>query len=273
MKTLKLAVLTLALALMSSVASAQTGTALTSTTLVSNLGASATSFALSSVSGITATGAGINNPNGGTSQGIGNITSLYIDRELMQVVGVNSTAKTVTVLRGVGGTQSAQHSATYSIVIIVPASQIFDYDPSGYCATITGQQAPFNTPPQYSPWINQRTGQQFICSTVTSTWVPGFGNPGNLVPLGLTTATTGATITPTGPYFQQSGTTALVTINLPAMAQNGTQITIEFTGSASGLTWTAAGNISAAGTATTTLSNVVFTYNAATSKWIPSRLS
>ena len=38
-------------------------------------------------------------------------------------------------------------------------------------------------------------------------------------------------------------------------------------------TWTAAGNISAAGTVTTAGTSVVFNYDAATGKWSPSRVA
>jgi hypothetical protein len=87
---------------------------------------------------------------------------------------------------------------------------------------------------------------------------------------------TGATIAPAifGPdtAMHFTGTTALVTITLPSGVL-ATQITLIFDGSASGLTWTAAGNISVAGTATTAKSAVTFFYDPSTSKWIPSRLA
>jgi len=87
---------------------------------------------------------------------------------------------------------------------------------------------------------------------------------------------TGATITPTatgnGSLTHFTGTTALVTINVPT-GTLCTEITLVFDGSGSGLTWTAAGNISVAGTATTAKSSVTFRYDVSTSKWIPSRLA
>jgi hypothetical protein len=87
---------------------------------------------------------------------------------------------------------------------------------------------------------------------------------------------TGTPITPTvygnGAMIHFTGTTALVNITLPTGVL-ATEVTLIFDGSGSGLTWTAAGNISVAGTATTAKSSVTFRYDVSTAKWIPSRLA
>src|SRR6202161_2234110 len=271
-KNIKAVLLILAALLFPTFASAQGGTALTYTTTSAIVTAGSSSFQLASVTGISGFGRGINSPTGGTVAN-DNITDIYIDRELMQVISVNTTAKTVFVLRGQGGSQAAAH-ASGANVIIGPPSAFLDYDPEGYCAAITGvpginQQ--YGNPPQYTPWINQRTSNQWICSTVTSVWVPGYGNPGvSGTPAGLTTAAASATTTlPSGPLFTVTGTTAIATITLPSGFQNGQSITIRFSGVD---TWTAAGNIAVAGTNTTAGTYVTFTYNTATSKWSPSRV-
>ena len=60
---------------------------------------------------------------------------------------------------------------------------------------------------------------------------------------------TGATIAPPGAgTYHFTGTTALVNITKPAGLISGGSVTLVFDGSAAGLTWTAAGNISVAGT-------------------------
>lgn len=196
----------------------------------------------------------------------GNLTDIYVDRELMQVISVNTTAKTVQVIRGVSGTQASAHiSGALVLAAAPPAFQ--NYDPEGSC---TQSSVPAN------PWINTRTGNQFQCSAKTGQWVAGFGNPGtSAVPQGLTADVTGATITPTGPYAQFTGTTALVTITAPTTMDTNKAITVTlvFTGSGNGLTWTNGGNIGVAGTSTTAGSSVTFTWNSATSKWVPSRLA
>jgi hypothetical protein len=77
------------------------------------------------------------------------------------------------------------------------------------------------------------------------------------------------TITATGDRFHVTGTTATATINLPPGFVEGS-ITII----ADAIwTWTAAGNIAAAGTVTTAGTSVVFNYDAATGKWSPSRVA
>jgi hypothetical protein len=270
MKTLKLAVLALAALLLPSLSLGQTGTALTITTTTAIVNQGSTSFALTSVTGITGVGA-INNAVGGTTGGNANTTDLYIDRELMQVVSVNTTAKTVTVLRGQGGSQASPH-ASGAVVYAGPPQAFLNFDPEGYCGGATGTGFGPTNPGQFNPTINQRTSMQWICSTVTKVWVAGFGNPGvsGTIP-GLTTAVASATtIATTGPFFTVTGTTAIATITAPANIQDGQSITIKFSGVD---TWTAAGNIAVLGTNTTAGTYVTFTWNATTSKWSPSRVA
>src|SRR5262249_32247788 len=116
---------------------------------------------------------------------------------------------------------------------------------------------------------------QWLCSSVTNTWVPGFGNPGvsgvQVQPTAASAISSNA-ITPSGPLIHVTGTTVLKTITLPATFQNGS-VTLIFDGSGSGLTWDATGNINVAGTSTTAGSAVTFTYDRSISKWIPSRLA
>lgn len=77
------------------------------------------------------------------------------------------------------------------------------------------------------------------------------------------------TIVATGKKFHVTGTTATATITPPSNFVEG-DITIVADGV---WTWTAAGNILVAGTVTTAGGSVTFTYDAATSKWYPSRLA
>src|ERR1700684_3468927 len=163
-KHIKAVLITLAVLFAPFASYAQTGTALTSTTLSATIGAGVQSFQLASVTGISGFGPGINYPPGGTTAD-GNITDLYIDRELFQVISVNTTAKTVVVLRGQGGSQAAAHISGANVIIGTPSAFI-DYDPEGYCGVVTGAEGNqlFNTPPIYNPWINQRTSNQWICS-------------------------------------------------------------------------------------------------------------
>lgn len=269
MKTLKLAVLTLALALIPSLAFGQT--AATQTTLSANISSGQTVFTLASVTGITGQGA-INNPTGGVSGGNAITTDLYIDRELIAVVSVNTTAKTVSVLRGQGGSQASAHASGVMVLAATPQA-FFNYDPEGYCGSTIINNQPGNPgqPPAYTPWINQRTSAQWLCSSVTNTWVPGFGNPGTSgTPIALTAlvADAAGTVTPSGPLFRMGGGTNAVTgfvipVGCNATAVGGCSFTVIPT---TAWTWTTAGNIATSGTA---VANhvIIFTWNASTSKF------
>lgn len=225
------------------------------TTLSANVTAGQVSFGLASVTGIS-----------GQSTSTG--TMLFIDRELVQVVSVNTTAKTVVVQRGVGGTQASPHKSGIKVIAAsAPAFQA--YDPQGTC---TASATPA------SPWINYKTSNQWLCSSVVGVWVPGFGNPGvSGTPVRVTAAVTSASsITPSGPLFHVTGTTQIATITLPS-AFTGGCFTAIMDGSGSGLTWTTGGNIAVAGTATTAGSSVTFCWDSAANSgngfWYPSRLA
>jgi hypothetical protein len=276
MRTLKLAVLTIAALLLPALSLGQT--VLTQTTISANIGHGTTSFQLASVTGITGTGA-INNAVGGTVGGNANTTDLYIDRELMQVVTVNTTGKTVTVLRGQGGSQASAH-ASGAMVLAGPPGAFFNYDPEGYCGTATNIGAGSQSqPPQYTPWINQRTGAQWLCSSITNTWVPGFttaqGSSSATLTQTATVAAAAGVLLPSGPLFVISGSGAITGFTIPvgcnATAVGGCTITV-IAAAGSTWTWTAAGNIMTAGTGTAG-HTFTFTWSASLSKFVPSALT
>lgn len=99
----------------------------------------------------------------------------------------------------------------------------------------------------------------------------GFGCAGNVVIGGYLKESVGAnvasatTITPTGPIFHVTGTTAIATINLPFTGFTGT-ITLIPDGI---FTTTTAGNIALASTAVVSRA-LTMTYDTGTSKWYPS---
>lgn len=78
-----------------------------------------------------------------------------------------------------------------------------------------------------------------------------------------------ATIAPTHGIHRVTGTTAIVTITLPSADFAGSIILQ----AAAIWTWTAAGNISVAGTVTAAGGTVIFTYLPALGKWCPSRVA
>lgn len=259
--------------------SAQTGQALTQTTTVAIISAGQNCFTLTSVAGISGFGPGINNPVAGTSAGTGNITDIYIDRELMQVVSTNTAAKVVCTLRGQGSSQASPHQAG-TMVLIGPPGAFFNYDPEGYCGGPVGGVnfggGPSN-PPQFTPWVNQRTGSQWLCSTISSTWVPGFINPlaGDFPGQTTTVPAAAGVVVPSGPLFIISGAGAITGFTVPVGCNANAVGACSFTviaAAGSTWTWTAAGNIMTAGTGTAG-HMFTFTWSASLSKFVPSALA
>ena len=80
--------------------------AFTATTLSGAINATQTSFGLTAVTNVVAA----NGPVGGGSW-------LFVDKELMTVISVNTTTLVVGVLRGQGGTQAVAHGNTGSVLI------------------------------------------------------------------------------------------------------------------------------------------------------------
>lgn len=223
-----------------------------------------TQVTLNSVTGVTAAA------NATTGQFT---TYLYIDRELMGVIGVNTTTKVVTVVRGLSPTVAQDHVIN-TMVLISPAGGLVSQgggfqtvDPQGNCTTASTM---------FTPWVNVQSGLQWLCSTITKTWVPGFGNPGNSqAPLAVTVAVASAAgaILPSGPLFHVTG----------ALAVTGFTVPVGFNGTAAGggcfiiipdgtFTWTTAGNIALAGTAVVN-KQLQFCWDATNSKWVPSYIA
>jgi hypothetical protein len=279
-KTLRKAVLILALALGFALPSlAQT--ALTQTTLSSAVsgpalysGTSATidqNVFLASVSGISAP----------TLPGTP-VSIIYVGREAMGVFAVNASVKSVGVFRGYLGTQAAPHPSGDMVLISNVYSTTSQYGanpvPSGFFQQdppIGGACTAANTPT--TPWVNILTGAQWLCSTITGTWVPGFQNPWAIDSASQTATVPAAagTVLPTGPLFVISGAGAITGFTVPvgcnATAVGGCSFTV-IAAAGSTWTWTAAGNIMTAGTGTAG-HTFTFTWSASLSKFVPSSLS
>lgn len=196
-----------------------------------------------------------------SSQGGQFASELYVDRELMGVISVNTTTKVVQVVRGIEGTQVSDH-ASGTMVLAGPPSAFQKYDPAGSCTTASTL---------FTPWVNTVNGAQWLCSTITLTWAPGFNNP--LVPIvniPNTAVASATTILPTGPLFHLTGTTSVVNVTQPvgcnATAQGGCQFTAICDGVC---TWSAAGNIAVAAGTVVAGTAITFIWDAKNSKWVP----
>ncbi len=214
-------------------------TALTQTTLSAAITASQDRFNVASATGISAG------------------TMLYIQDfhapvgELVQVASVSGTS--LRVYR----TQRPVAHASGARVIIAPTPVAFyTQNPTGACtAALTA----------YTPYINTNTGEQWLCSSVTGTWVRGWqAMPGESGPVTAVASAAGA-ITPSGPLFHITGTAAITGFTLPVGYAGGPFCVIP-----DGIfTTTTASNIALASTAVVSRT-LCFTYDAVTAKFYPS---
>ena len=161
---------------------------LTQTTLSSAIATGAVqTFTVASATGITVSPA----------------TYLYVEQEAMLVLAVNGTA--ITVARGQNTTKAAGHP-TAAMVLIGSPDWFSDTDPTGACVTASTKTAPH---------VNVLTGKEWLCSTITLSWVPGFQN--TTLPARVTAAVASAAglITPSGPLFHVTGTAAITGFTIP----------------------------------------------------------
>lgn len=200
-------------------------TALTSTTLSNAITANQTSFVVASATGMEVNGFIYVIDKGASNKG-----------ELMKIKTISST--TLTVDRISTGTQKAHPTGSY-VVISAPGTQkgvsFPSGNPGGSCTAASTA---------VTPYINITTGEDWLCSTSSLAWVPGFNNPR---PKGMTAtvASAAGAITPSGPYFHVTGTAAVTGFTLPVGFTSGNFCIIPD----GAFTWTTAGNIAVAGTA------------------------
>ena len=134
-------------------------------------------------------------------------TVLYVDNEAMFVNSVSTTGNIVGVTRGYAGTKAFGHP-TGAMVLVAPPQAFISYEPSGSC---TNGQGLF----LYSPIVNVVSGNQWICSTVTGKVVPGFANAADQPQVTTAVASAAGKITPSGPLFHITGTSAITGFNVP----------------------------------------------------------
>lgn len=131
-----------------------------------------------------------------------------IDNEGFSIVSVNSGAGNIVIApRGYAGTLAMPHLSG-SMVLVGPPAAFIGFDPSGSCTNGSGLFA-------YSPIVNLKNGNQWLCSSVTGKVVPGYGNVS--APPAPTTAVASAAgkVTPSGPIFHITGTSAITGFNIP----------------------------------------------------------
>jgi hypothetical protein len=185
---------------------------------------------------------------------------MYVDRELMTVLAVNGTE--ITVARGAAGTAAAGHRSG-AMVLSGNPTWFFDHDPQGDC-TLS---------PLVTPYVNVSNGLQWLPSSITQEWVPGFQNLAESPVVTAAVASAAGVVLPSGPLFHITGALAITGFTIPvgcdATAVGGSQFSVIPDGT---FTWTAAGNIALAGTAVVN-KLLTFTWDATNSKWIPSYIA
>lgn len=268
--TLKLSVAVLTLLLVPQFVHAQQYT-LGQTTLSAAVTKDATQIQVASATGINGYGPNlqpiISNP-------VNPQSNVFIDREEIEIRSVSATL--LQVRRGVNGTTASAH-ASGAMVLSGPAIVFYTNDPGGTPASpgyvSGGSCTKANT--LVTPWLNVRSGGQWLCSTVTNTWVPGFGNGANPSSSTVTTAVASAAgqVTPSGPLFHITGGLAITGFLIPvgcnATAVGGCSFQVIPDGT---FTWTSANNIAIAGTAVVN-KIITFLWDATNSKWVPNVLS
>jgi len=247
MKTLKLVAL---IGLLSFGVQAQQNT-LTKTTLSAATGARDTVFKLASVTNVNA------------ASGSTPASMLYVVDpgesigQLVQVASVSGTNVTI-VPRGSGASGNAHKSGAMVLVAAQP-NWFYNYNPTGPCTTASTLVTPF---------VNTNTGQQWLCSSTTGTWVPGWGTASQQTAQLLTSTATASVAGATaiaGPLVEISGTNAITSFTM-STGWNGQGFCVYPTAA---FTVTATNNIAKAATAVADRT-LCFTYNARLAAFSPS---
>jgi hypothetical protein len=273
----KLLVLSGLLLLLPSLASAQTS--LTQTTLAAAVNVGVAGGASGSNTGFYQTTVSLASATGITVAFNGQpVTYIYVDQELMGIVSLVTGQTTIfNVLRAQQGTKASAHASGQMVLVQTVTPQFGGGTGSGGFQPTdppnNGACTAANT--LFTPWVNIITAAQWICSPITTTWVPGFNNPLTIVSSKVTTAVASAAgqVTPSGPLFHITGALAITGFLQPVgcntTAVGGCMFMVIPDGT---FTWTAANNIAIAGTAVVN-KTLMFVWDATNSKWVPSNLS
>lgn len=121
--------------------------------------------------------------------------------EVMYAQSISSTS--ITVKR-----QGNRRASTSGAIVLIGAPNLFyTVDPQGACTAATTL---------VTPYVNVANGQQWLCSTIMLSWVPGWGNAArdSALPTAAVASAAG-TITPSGPLFHVTGTAAITGFVIP----------------------------------------------------------
>lgn len=201
------------------------------------------------------------------------VSIIYVDQEAEGILTlVQGQTLVYNVIRGFMGTKASAHITGSMVLIGTVSPQFGGYSGSGGLQATdppnNGNCTSTNT--GLTPWVNMITAEQWLCSTITNTWVPGWNN--RLVPAStkVTTAvaSVAGTTTPSGPLFHITGTNAITAWGIPvgfnATAAGGGQFCVI---PDAAFTTTATNNIATAVTAVANL-EMCWTWDATNSKFV-----
>lgn len=151
--------------------------------------------------------------------------------EVAQVISISGSV--VTVRRGAAGQRTAHVSG--AMVLYGPPNWFQKYDPSGGCTAASTY---------VTPWVNVTNGLQWLCSTITASWVPGWQNPNPPAATAAVASVAGATAV-NGPLQHITGTNAITSFTM-GTGWNGAGFCVIPDGA---FTTTATNNIAKASTA------------------------
>lgn len=183
--------------------------------------------------------------------------------ELMTVQAISSTSVTVARV----SSRATAHLSGAMVLVATAPNWFQTKDPRGSCTTASTY---------VTPWLNQVTGKQWVCSAKTLDWIPGWNNLDT--PPQINAATAVASVAGTtgvdGPLIHVSGTNA-ITAWLPGIGWQGQGFCVipdaAFTTTTGGTT-VASTRVIAIAIASTAVANktICFTYDATNSKFTAS---
>jgi len=210
------------------------------------------------------------------------VTFVYVDQELEAIQTLATGQTTIfNVLRAQSGTKASAHKSGTMVLVQTLSPQFGGQSGSGgfQQADPPSGGSCLSTAVLATPWVNIITAEQWLCSSITGTWVPGWQN--RLIPgfakVTAAVASAAGAILPSGPLFHVTGTAAITGFTIPvgfnATALGGGCFTVI---PDAVFTYTAAGNIGLAstglnaGTAVVVVNQpITFCWDATNSKFLP----
>lgn len=198
------------------------------------------------------------------------VTFFLVDLEVEGIQTLVTGQTTIyNVLRGQMGTKTMAHASGSMVLIQNVTPQFGGFAGSGGLQStdppLGGACTTANT--LVTPWVNVITGYQWLCSTITQTWVPGFNNPLQKANTAAVASAAGQ-ITPSGPQFHITGALAITGFLVPIGCNATTVGGCEFTVIPdAAFTTTATNNIATAVTAVANLP-ITWRWDATNSKFV-----